>query len=720
MSFTITSTDGTTLAIVQDGTANTKALDITLIGSNYAGYGLVQNENFVSLLENFSNITPPPNAIKGQLWFDSLNQRIKVYTGLTQNGAKIWDLVGAVTTSTTAPTTPILGDLWFDTVNLQLNLYNNNTWVSIGPSNYGSSAQFSTVSVTDTASVAHTLFVAALNGKAPFVISSDSPYTLSAASQAYFASSMVYTGTYTVINPGVTLTGCSSGITSDFYFNGTSTSADKLSTARTINGVNFDGTSNIIISSTTTNSLNPGSYITGPSFNGSANQTWDVYADTAATGGTVVARDITGSFSANQINASLIGNATSATTTNNITGGSLNQIPVQSSVGATSFISAPTIANPILAYNGSSIGWQSLVSLLPAFFGDVTSSPGSASLTIPNSGISAGSYTNVTVNAKGLVTGGDNQLSISGVQSNAYNFATATYNSSTYTYSVSLTPSISALTDGLIVNFKTGLLSNNSQASNLSVNTLSAPLLGKSKQPLTANSIISYSYCSAVYDATLSSFILLQSEGGNGTEYTLASYGYDSTTLNNHYSISITPSPNALYDGMKIGLQVAHTNNLLTAPTLTVGSLPQTTITNPGGAALSLNQLVTGDFIDLVYINGNFEIQNSYFMNAFIGIQNQLLAVTGFQVLPGGLILNWGNETVTPAGTHTSGSAVATFSKSYSTMVFAGFATKNISSITDSNYGAAHISLTSLTTATISAGLIVGISTNVFWFTIGY
>ena len=53
MSYTINNTSGGTIATVQDGTINTTALDITLIGKNFSGYGEYLNENYVKLLENF-------------------------------------------------------------------------------------------------------------------------------------------------------------------------------------------------------------------------------------------------------------------------------------------------------------------------------------------------------------------------------------------------------------------------------------------------------------------------------------------------------------------------------------------------------------------------------------------------------------------------------------------------------------------------------------------
>ena len=64
-------------ATVQDGSLN-NVFDITLIGKNYAGYGITQNENFLHLLENFSNNTQPPKATTGQLWYDSYEQKLKI------------------------------------------------------------------------------------------------------------------------------------------------------------------------------------------------------------------------------------------------------------------------------------------------------------------------------------------------------------------------------------------------------------------------------------------------------------------------------------------------------------------------------------------------------------------------------------------------------------------------------------------------------------------
>ncbi|MDG0817623.1 tail fiber domain-containing protein [Bdellovibrio svalbardensis] len=51
---------------------------------------------------------------------------------------------------------------------------------------------------------------------------------------------------------------------------------------------------------------------------------------------------------------------------------------------------------------------------MPAFTGDATSPAGSTNLTLANSGVTAGTYTSVTVNAKGLITAGNSPTTLAG------------------------------------------------------------------------------------------------------------------------------------------------------------------------------------------------------------------------------------------------------------------------------------------------------------------
>jgi hypothetical protein len=56
-------------------------------------------------------------------------------------------------------------------------------------------------------------------------------------------------------------------------------------------------------------------------------------------------------------NAATATSATSATTATNLAGGTANQIPFQSGVGATTFVVAPTLASTALTWSGSAFTW---------------------------------------------------------------------------------------------------------------------------------------------------------------------------------------------------------------------------------------------------------------------------------------------------------------------------------------------------------------------------
>jgi len=85
MSYIINNTRGQIVAVVGDGTVNTAATDLALVGRAVTNYGDYQNENYVYLLENFANGTAPTQPILGQLWYDSSNDLISAY-----NTANVW------------------------------------------------------------------------------------------------------------------------------------------------------------------------------------------------------------------------------------------------------------------------------------------------------------------------------------------------------------------------------------------------------------------------------------------------------------------------------------------------------------------------------------------------------------------------------------------------------------------------------------------------------
>ena len=135
MSYTINTTNGSVIAVVQDATLNTIATSLTLVGRDYAGYGEFLNENFVYLLENFAANTAPAHPINGQLWYDSSIKTLKVY----DSGLAAWKPISSSIAQGTAPANGSIGDLWFKTTTYQLYVYTgditigDNGWQLIGP-----------------------------------------------------------------------------------------------------------------------------------------------------------------------------------------------------------------------------------------------------------------------------------------------------------------------------------------------------------------------------------------------------------------------------------------------------------------------------------------------------------------------------------------------------------------------------------------------------------
>lgn len=142
MSYTINLSNGTEIIAggLSDGAIDTTATSLTLIGKNYAGYGEFLNENFVHLLENFaqpattggaSGIGGPPNPLPGQLWWDTKNNILRVYSGTS------WKIsTGATSAPTSSPPgdlSALGGDLWFDSTTQQLKIYSGASWVIVGP-----------------------------------------------------------------------------------------------------------------------------------------------------------------------------------------------------------------------------------------------------------------------------------------------------------------------------------------------------------------------------------------------------------------------------------------------------------------------------------------------------------------------------------------------------------------------------------------------------------
>ncbi len=126
MAYQVDKFNGTFLVSVPDGTVDT-ITDIQLVGKNYAGYGEIQNENFVHILENFANLTPPPKPLVGQTWYDSNEKKLKCYDGLR------FKVAAAADSTQPAPTGVAIGDFWWDTSTDQLYVWAGSDYELVGP-----------------------------------------------------------------------------------------------------------------------------------------------------------------------------------------------------------------------------------------------------------------------------------------------------------------------------------------------------------------------------------------------------------------------------------------------------------------------------------------------------------------------------------------------------------------------------------------------------------
>ena len=207
MVYNIKKSDGTPLVSIPDSTQDTTSTSLILPGRNSVSFGLAINQDFVNLLQNFSNSSAPPNALQGQLWYDSVNLDLKIY-----NGNKWVSLTGAFDTASGVGT------------------------IRLGPSKIDVTiiiSQFQIVSIVSAAQID----------------AADCPDSIVYSDTSYAVASRFPNG----IHPGINIANDPTNIV-DNRFNGIASSANILTQSRTISlsgvslgSIGFDGSKDVNI-----------------------------------------------------------------------------------------------------------------------------------------------------------------------------------------------------------------------------------------------------------------------------------------------------------------------------------------------------------------------------------------------------------------------------------------------------------------------------------------
>ena len=315
MAYIINRFSGQQLVVLEDGTLDTST-SLGLLGRNYTGYGETQNENFLFLLENFANDNPPSRPITGQTWYNTDVGALNVYNGTA------WAPVGSAVISDTEPE-GFDGGIWYKDITDQLFVYDSGLWKLIGPEAIEGFGMTKVLAekIRDSNGTEHAALKVVVDGTV-LAVCVDDAFTIDDANAI---------PGFSILQAGTNISTARPVIGS---LVGNAESASKLNPGRTINGVYFDGQTDIAITSNTTNTLTRGTYLTGANFNGSIATTWSVDASPSNVIGKIVARDSAGDFSAGTITANLLGNVSGNVTTASGTS-TFNIVSANEFIGAT-------------------------------------------------------------------------------------------------------------------------------------------------------------------------------------------------------------------------------------------------------------------------------------------------------------------------------------------------------------------------------------------------
>lgn len=172
-------------------------------------------------------------------------------------------------------------------------------------------------------------------------------------------------------------------------------------------------------------------------------------------------------------------------------------------------------------------------------------------------------------------------------------------------------------------------------------------------------------------------------------KFVQSSYAADTGTVN-ALVVTLAPAPTALTDGLKVRIKAANT---VTGPaTLNLNGLGAKAITISGGTALAGGEIVAGGFYEFTYSTaataflitaqsaGQVVVPTAVLPGAAVNLGQfgSTLAASGYQKLPSGLIIQWGQYLAASADTAYTVSLPITFPNNH----FQAFATNRQSGST--------------------------------------
>ena len=171
MAYDINKSDGSLLVTIPDGEVDVST-SLKLLGKNFAGYGNIVAEDFVHLLENFTDTVPPSNPLPGQLWFNKNNNRISVY-----DEAGNWKELGQLVVQINEPagSTRRVGDFWYQIDIKQLWIWDGSKHQPVGFPTGPTTIKF--VKIKDLNSVLHDAIKIIMSNQLMTIMSGEGPYT---------------------------------------------------------------------------------------------------------------------------------------------------------------------------------------------------------------------------------------------------------------------------------------------------------------------------------------------------------------------------------------------------------------------------------------------------------------------------------------------------------------------------------------------------------------